>query len=214
MVKPFIKTSGNAKAKERQLREAFIRKLCEWHAKSPDTLILPEFAVGHGAGFADIALVNEALHGFELKTVADNLGRLPIQIAYHRRVFQYSTLVCDHKHVAKARELLPRHWGLVCADENEGVISFTEIHFALTNTERVVEYETHLLWRAECLAILDRFDSGHKLKWRTRDVLYARLLETLPVTLLQKEIVKTIRAREQWREYTLRAWMERHATDL
>lgn len=192
-----------SKNKEHQMRVAFIRTLTDWHGQEPDALIIREFAVGHGLGYADIAVINDTIHGYELKTASDNLGRLPIQIAYYNRVFGHCTLVCDRRHMEKARAMIPEWWGLVSADERAGVFTFTEICIALANPIRVIEDETHLLWHDECVTLLDRFDKGHKLKWKARRVLYARLLETVPVTLLRAEITCVLRARTQWKPYTV-----------
>ncbi len=194
----------STKAREHRLRVAFTATLLQWYSQYPDALIVPEFSVSHGGGYADIAVVtHDGIHGIELKTRTDNLGRLESQVQYYNRYFQRSTLVCDRKHVEKAKELLPSCWGLVCADETDTGFVFEEMAIARPNPRQVIASEINLLWRGECIALLDRWQQGHKLKWKSRNLLYARLLEILPETLLRSEIIRILRAREHWRHRTV-----------
>ncbi|WP_300554835.1 sce7726 family protein, partial [Desulfovibrio sp.] len=60
-------------------------------------LILDELGVCSGASRVDVAVINGALHGYEIKSDQDTLDRLPQQILSYSRVLDRVTLVaCDN----------------------------------------------------------------------------------------------------------------------
>src|SRR5690242_4147837 len=73
---------------DRDIRKALRERLVAEHG--PEALIVDEFALCEGLVRADVCLVNGALSGFEIKSAADSLGRLPAQIAGYSRVFDYA----------------------------------------------------------------------------------------------------------------------------
>lgn len=201
---------------ESLIMHALFETLCAWHAHEPEAMLIPEFAVGHGSGYADVAVVNELLHGYEIKSEADNLRRLDIQVPYYNRMFHRCTLVVAAKHMAKAREAIPTWWGLISFSAFDSAPVFTETAIARPNPCMDLRSQVRLLWRAEALALLDRFDKGHKLKWQPREILYMRLLEVMAdltaappfVNLLEQEIANTIRRREDWQQWRIDRWRE------
>ena len=80
------------------IRSALIRHLVE---SDPTAAIYEELPLSRGRGRADCAAVNGSLCGFEIKGAGDSLRRLPQQIGYYDRIFEYSTVVVAEKSSAR-----------------------------------------------------------------------------------------------------------------
>ena len=65
---------------DKQIRVAVHQKLFRHYSATPNTLVLEEVGLRHGAARVDFLVVNGMLHGFELKSDRDNLIRLENQI--------------------------------------------------------------------------------------------------------------------------------------
>src|SRR6266446_8136444 len=100
---------------DHQLRQALKRKVLARYAKDPDTCIVDELGLRHGAARVDIAVVNGIIHGFELKSDKDNLKRLPHQIQIYSSVLDKVTLVVGMRHAHEATKLVPDWWGIKIA---------------------------------------------------------------------------------------------------
>nr|MBA2702680.1 sce7726 family protein [Blastocatellia bacterium] len=83
---------------DKQLRHAVKTKVLERYAGDPETRILDELGLRHGAARIDIAVVNGILHGFELKSDMDSLKRLPHQVQIYSSVLDKVTLVVGRRH--------------------------------------------------------------------------------------------------------------------
>ncbi len=71
------KTPKEAPMRDRDVRQALRRKVLRDHIGDSSTLVLDELGLRHGTCRVDIAVVNSLLHGYEIKSDADNLARLP-----------------------------------------------------------------------------------------------------------------------------------------
>src|SRR3989442_15101479 len=100
---------------EFQLRSAVKRKVLARYQNDPNTRILDELGLRHGAARVDIAVVNGIIHGFELKSDSDNLKRLPSQVQIYNSVLDKVTLVVGRRHASAAIALVPRWWGITIA---------------------------------------------------------------------------------------------------
>ncbi|WP_197480754.1 sce7726 family protein [Rhodococcus sp. EPR-157] len=70
----------------------------------------------------DVAVVNGALSGFELKSARDTLRRLPKQIEIYSRVLDHAVLVVADNHLDSAMSLVPDWWGVVSAQGSAGAV--------------------------------------------------------------------------------------------
>ena len=100
---------------DRELREALHHKLLKEHHGDTNTLVLDELGLRHGTCRVDIAVVNGYLHGYEIKSDADTLQRLPGQVSLYCAVLDRATLVVGEKHAEKAKAHLPDWWGVEVA---------------------------------------------------------------------------------------------------
>jgi len=110
--------------RDSDLRHAVKHGLLSSFRSDPNTLIVDELGLCHGAGRVDIAVINGELHCYELKSDHDTLRRLPGQVAVYNSVLDRVTLVVAACHWPQAFSLIPEWWEVVLA-ENHGPHSIT-----------------------------------------------------------------------------------------
>lgn len=109
-----------------EIRESFHRKKLRRHRESPDTLVVDELGLHHGASRADIAVVNGSLMGYEIKSDEDVLTRLPGQVRAYNAVFDRVSIITCARHLPGVRRLVPRWWGITtCSRGPKGAVRFT-----------------------------------------------------------------------------------------
>src|SRR5688572_26944823 len=93
--------------KDIDLRVATHRRLLSRAWRCPNTLVIDELGLQHGASRIDIAVINGHIRGVELKAEADTLVRLPRQVSSYGLVVDQATLVAADRHLDGAMKLLP-----------------------------------------------------------------------------------------------------------
>src|SRR5262245_4058494 len=86
----------------------------------PYSRVVDELGIFEGACRVDVAVINGSLHGYEIKSSADTLERLPAQQSYYNQVFDRITLVADACHIEQAMQIVPPFWGLIVAEDFNG----------------------------------------------------------------------------------------------
>lgn len=179
----------------RQLRAELGRQ----YADDPNTLIVDELGVDEGSFRVDVAVVNGALHGYEIKSAADTLVRLPGQLASYGRVFELMTLVASRRHVDAAYDLVPPWWGVVVANVEDDAVLLTEER-APTQNPSVDPYAlAQLLWRDEALELLEERQLARGLRSKPRRELWAALAAGLEPDDLCAAVRERLRSRRTWR---------------
>src|SRR5690606_1667180 len=97
--------------RDRDVRRALHGQLLDEHASELDTTLFVDELGLCGEARVDVAVVNAALAGFELKSASDTLRRFPKQVEVYSRVLDYATLVVAENHLDHALPLLPEWWG-------------------------------------------------------------------------------------------------------
>ena len=115
------------------IREALHARLLEEHAGDPETVILHELGIEQGSARIDVAVVNGALTGYEIKSARDTLQRLPAQITAYSLVFDQVTLVLADRHAVAVDDLIPSWWGVVVAAEAGAQVSLSDERSAGSN---------------------------------------------------------------------------------
>jgi hypothetical protein len=100
------------------MRDEDIRqKLHAWltglHRTAGDTGIIHELNLLRPSARADLAVINGEFAGFEIKSDADSLRRLPRQISAFNGVFDRISLVTTDHHLIDARKVVPPWWGII-----------------------------------------------------------------------------------------------------
>jgi hypothetical protein len=159
-------------------------------------IIRGEFGLCLGQTRVDVAVVNCSLHGYEIKSERDNLARLPAQINLYDRVLDYSTIVCNVRHLDRITDLIPDSWGIIQATDHFGRVMLTSIRAAAINRSPDPLAIAQLLWRAEAAQVLTARGGRVKSK-ETRWDLWDRLA-AMPLETLQGEVRLMLKARRAW----------------
>jgi hypothetical protein len=164
-----------------------------------ESVILDEFGICEGGNRVDIAVVNGALHGWEIKSERDTLARLPGQMEAYGRVFDTVTIVVASSHVRHVEEMVPPWWGILQAGyDASSTIHLRTVRPGGLNAGRDAYAIAQLLWRDEVIHLLrERGVRGKELK-AMRRVLYGRLTELYPLPELAERVRGLIKARGVW----------------
>jgi hypothetical protein len=182
------------------IRSALKLKFAHCYGHDPETLLLEELGLRHGAIRVDLALVNGQLHGFELKSDRDRLDRLPRQSATYNKVFDRMTLVVGQRHADRAVRMIPEWWGVELARKNaNGAIEFTTSRGALENPAPDPLSIAKLLWREEALGVLIELGQAKGLFSKPRAHIHSRLAEVCEIQLLRFRVRDRLRNRGDWR---------------
>jgi hypothetical protein len=182
------------------VRAVLKRKLIDQYGNDSATLILEEFALRHGAARVDLAVINGSLHGWEIKSDADSLSRLPSQAWTYNSVFDRVTLVAGERHVGKAKEMVPEWWGIMLAKRSRGgTIRLLRIREPNENPSPEPVAIAKLLWRDEALSLLVEVGAGAGLRASRRSIIYSRLAEAVDLDYLRARVRQRLRDRPDWR---------------
>jgi len=183
-----------------QLRCALKIKLLARYAKDPNTRIVDELGLRHGAARVDIAVVNGIIHGYELKSDKDNLKRLPHQIQIYSSVLDKVTLVVGVRHAVEAMELVPEWWGIKIARVSaRGAFEFESYRTARVNPSLDTLSICKLLWREEALTLLDELGEAEGVRHKPRAIVYSRLAQVAALAHLQERVRRQLKSRTNWR---------------
>lgn len=140
---------------DRELRVAVKKRLAKDLSRYSNSYVLEELGVRHGAARIDLVAVNGYLHGYELKSDADSLYRLPGQIRLYNLVFDKLTLVVGYKNAFEAIKIIPDWWGIKLAHfDNTRNILLSSARTARKNPLQDIHSVALLLWREEALELL------------------------------------------------------------
>lgn len=192
--------SKRLQTRDRDVRSAVLKKVLADHVSDPNALVVEELGLEHGACRVDIAVINGSIHGYELKSDADTLLRLPQQVLVYSRALDKATLVVGEKHAQEAVNLIPSWWGLkVSYAGARGAVHIDTVRLATTNPEVSAYHVAHLLWRNEALEILTQLDVEKKELRGSRAKLYSLLTELLPTVVLREHVRDALKRRTKWR---------------
>lgn len=167
--------------------------------------MIDELGLLHGGARVDVAVVNGEIHGFELKSAADTLERLPKQIVAYGAVLDRVTIVLAENHYAHAMTLVPSWWGVKLAALEADAIVLRDHRPTQMNETIDPRSLAMLLWRDEALAELDARGLSHGLRSRPRRALYDRLVGALTLDELRRAVRTRLKERSGWRAGAPRA---------
>ncbi|WP_460986235.1 sce7726 family protein [Sphingobium sp. TomTYG75] len=182
------------------VRRAAYGRLLSHARRCPDTRVIDELGVGHGANRIDIAVINGHFRGMEIKSDADNIKRLPGQISAYGEVVDRASLIVAPRHLASALEVLPNWWGVVLADRGvTGGVIFKRLRDERANPMVNPMSLARLLWHDEVAAILRERGHPERLLRSPRAILYATLVSELQPRAVATLVRETLKARKGWR---------------
>jgi hypothetical protein len=187
--------------KDSDLRAAALKRLLAHALVCPDTMVVHELGLAHGASRVDIAVINGHIRGLEIKAEADSLERLPRQVEAYGKVVDRATLIASERHVAAAMELVPTWWGIVAANRSaNGSVVFRRLREDRFNRCTDPMSLARLMWRDEVCAVLASMGCEPKLLRSPREVLYCELVRRTPKTKLAALVRTTLKLRSNWRD--------------
>src|SRR5262249_41352705 len=140
-----------------------------------DTLVIDELGLAHAKARIDVAVINGCMHGFEIKSAADTLTRLPQQLELYEECLEKLTIVCADKHLGRVREVAPWWCGITKVTKGPRGIVFTTVREPKRNPNVQAYRLAHLLWRSEAVAILAHANASPKILRAPRRTLYKSL---------------------------------------
>lgn len=172
--------------------------------KDLETLIIDEFDVCRGVSRVDIAVINDKLHGYEIKSEQDTLERLPMQIESYNKVFDKMTVVVSEKHLKKVNELVPEWWGIYCIiSKANNKLVLKKVRKSKVNKNVQLLEVVQLLWKDELIDILNNCGIKKGIKSKTRFALSELVIKNLPKKEIKKIVKLKLRIRTTWRAVEL-----------
>jgi hypothetical protein len=194
-----------ADQKQNLTNDPEIRRVLKDHLTSlfwadPETLILEELGLRHGATRVDIVVLNGCLHGYEVKSDRDTLKRLPRQVRMYSEILDYVTLVVGQRHADKVEQAVPQWWGVqVATHGQDGQLHLAEMRKATENPSLEKLAIAKLLWREEALAFLEELKAADGVRSKPRRFVYVRLAEIVPLVALRARVRHHLKSRTDWR---------------
>jgi hypothetical protein len=187
--------------KDGDLRRAAYSRLLRHAQRCPDTLVIGELGLGHGACRVDIAVINGHIRGLEIKTEADTLERLPRQVIAYGEVVDKASLIVAPRHLNAALTMIPDWWGVIVAKRGaHSGITFSRLRYERINRNADPMMIARLLWRPEAVALLCELGTPERVLRAPREVLYKRLVAELPRRVLAFKVRETLKSRLTWRD--------------
>lgn len=184
--------------RDADVRQEVHRKLLRPFYKDGVSRVLDEVVLGLDEARIDVAVINGALHGYELKSALDTLGRLPRQVEVYGKALDYVTLVVAENHLAAAVEIIPEWWGLVRAKKVRGRIFLKQRRRPKRNGNLDSLTLARFLWRDEAAEFL----ASHEVKGLSRKpkhVLWKLIVDAYAVDEISEYVRRILKARSTWR---------------
>lgn len=181
---------------EKEIRNAVVRRLLG--TSRADELLIEELGVGSAR--VDLALANDRLLGFEIKSDFDTLDRLARQMHAYHCVFDTLTIVTTETYLSQVEALLPAWWGIWVAESKENAtVEVSERRAATTHDRRDPNSLAAMLWRDEAYAfVVDTL--GPVVRARaSRGDLQEVIAGQIPLDQIRERVLRSLRGREDLR---------------
>lgn len=191
---------------DRAIRAALHREELSLLHACPDTIVIDELGLSHAKVRVDIAIINDRLHGYEIKSDVDSLSRLSMQLSIYEQCLEKLTIVCAERHIRAVKKISPKWCGILKATvDTQGAIKFTLLRQAALNPKVQAEKVAHLLWRSEAAELLERMNAPKELLKKPRGELYRYLAKTFTVQEITNYVREFMACRREWRGLPARA---------
>lgn len=169
-----------------------------------DVLVIDELGLAHAQSRVDVAVINGHLHGYEIKSAADTLDRLPRQLAVYSVTLQKLTLVIAACHFDAVAAIAPDWCGLIEVTQGpRGGMTFASHRRASLNPGLDPFMLAHLLWRPEAQQLLRQRGATNAEVNVPRKQLYRKLANELRVCELASAVKAAMESRTRWRDHPL-----------
>jgi hypothetical protein len=143
--------------KDIDIRKPLLDRILQQN-QGKDFRIIPEMAVCDGQARVDIAVANGKLYGYEIKSDADTLDRLPLQKSCYDKTFDKIVIVVGTKYKDIIEQHIPDWWGIyIASSKQNGSVVLKEKRRAKHNAEIDAQSLLDLLWRDEVEELLKSY---------------------------------------------------------
>ena len=193
------KIKTQQKTTDKIIREFLIEELNVKYGQDSSVRVIEELGLNHGSARVDIAVLNGIMHGYEIKSDADTLYRLPAQINAYNAVFRRMTIVVGAKHLEHVINLVPEWWEIKLIKETGNKLQIFQIRSGLVNKQQDKQAIARLLWKDEAIDILRAHSAEKGIVSQPRNKVYERLALILDTQTLQAYVKDTLLNRTNWR---------------
>lgn len=163
------------------------------------TIVVPEMNILNGYVRIDVAVINGALHGYEIKSDNDTLKRLPRQSEYYSKVFDEMVLVTTERYVNDVKNIIPSWWGVKYYNKKNELKTKRKGKF---NRNVDPFSRLTLLWKDELIELLSRY-SDKLYKSKTKLALIDVILKEVPKDVIMEYTREILKARTNWRAVSI-----------
>lgn len=162
--------------------------------------VIEEMGICRGVARVDIAVIEDTIHGYEIKSDRDTLRRLPNQIDLYSKVLDYITLVCGSSHIEKIKSMVPSWWGLSEAKSLHGVVTIYNIRPPTMNPLIDLSSLLELLWKNELIDVLKETGNEKSLSGKNRKYLVDKIILDSNHQQIASLVKNKLYTRKDWRE--------------
>lgn len=185
---------------DQDIRHALHNRLRKQYYVKEDHLVIDELSLEHGRNRVDIAVFDNYIHGYEIKSSKDNLLRLQNQLLQYSKSLQKVTFVVAENHFKEVMTSTPEWCGLILVTKGpRGGVSFRPMRRAKLNPNVDFFSLAHLLWKSEAIDLLYQYGVTERLEYKTRKDLYKQLNQIMTVQQLAWGIKTKLLKRGNWR---------------
>lgn len=161
--------------------------------------VVEEMGICRGVARVDIAVIEDAIYGYEIKSDRDTLQRLPNQIALYSKVLDYVTLISGSSHMSKIKAMIPSWWGLSEARVQNGVVTIHDVRSPTINPIIDMGSVLELLWKNELLDVLKENSNAKSLAGKTRSYLVDKIISNSTEQQISSLVRNKLYTRQDWR---------------
>lgn len=187
--------------RDKDIRVSIKESLLKKYYMDSDSRVVEELNVNYGDARIDIAVINGALHGYEIKSEKDTLYRLPNQLVSYSKTFDYLTVITGSNHLLHLESLLPKWCGIIIASYIKGTKDIQlNIHRNTERNNNIDKYSiVQLLWKDEVINILKSINIIKGLSGKSKHYLWNLLANSLDEKSLSEKVREVIKLRVNWK---------------
>ena len=183
--------------RDADIRAVLSAKLRTWHPES-DALVVDELDL-LGQVRVDVAVVDKALRGYEIKSARDTLRRLPLQARIYSQVLDFRGARGRRASTVAACALIPSWWEVLIVGGDPAEPFVDRLRPAAPNPKVDAAALVQLLWRDEAISELARRGLDRGVRSKPRQCAWDRLVEHVEVGDLKAVVRQRLKTRRGWR---------------
>jgi len=177
------------------IRPALRARLLARHPDETGSVVIAELGLCRGQVRIDLAVVNDLLHGYEIKSDRDSLRRLHAQVHLYSQVLDRATIVVGDRHLTETLDLVPSWWGVLRVRFGPRGPRFTPVRRGRKNPDRDPRCLVELLWLDAAIALLAEHDAARGIRGKPRRMVWDRICEHVEVDEIAAEVRAQLKAR-------------------